>query len=85
MAVLEDEETQKIGLVTVASLLGPNAIIADYGLLRKLISIKGVLPDRCGCNHFCTDSAIALPFLKVFTMLVPKYGRARLRHHYGST
>ena len=85
MAILEDEETQKMGLVNVVSLLGPNVIVDDYGLLQKFVSLKSVLPDRCCCNHFCTSSAITFPFLKVLTMLIPIYGRARLRHHYVST
>ena len=84
MSILEEETVQTMGFITVLSLLGPNGIVPyEYRALQQLVSVKCVMPDRCGCVHFCTDSAIMFPVLQVLALMAPRHARARFRHHYG--
>jgi hypothetical protein len=82
MAALEDEETQKRGVLSIVWNMKPHPM--DPVVLLKLVRQRKTLPTRQMGNHICTGDIFSH---RVFATLVKggleQKGRVRVRFHRG--
>jgi hypothetical protein len=83
MAALEDEETQKAGIVMVGYNMGPNRIM-DRKAAFSVQSVKRHLPCRIGSIHYCYDDFRFRPMMTVAMLIMGPVNRVRFRAHYGT-
>ena len=85
-AAMENEETQKYGMLFVTYPGGVTMSQIDRGLIKILLpSIQGTIPIRLSAFHSCqppTFLKLVLPFVKLF---MSDRTKDRLLFHFGST
>jgi hypothetical protein len=82
MAALEDEETQKRGVLSIVFSLKPHPI--DPVVLLKLARQRKTLPTRQMGNHICTGDIFSHRVLATLIKVgLEQKGRVRVRFHRG--
>jgi hypothetical protein len=84
MAALEDEDTQRKGIVSVLyniELAKPEPEYPD--LLKNSHMINDAVPFRNVAVHYCYDSASLRPAMTLYQLVVSGNIRLRFRAHYG--
>ena len=88
MSLLEDEETQKNGIVDINYMCtgpdGGNPPPPDPEFLSRASPLMSSLPYRPRGLHFCTDSKMMGLFHRALAPLMEKQLRVRLRVHVGA-
>jgi hypothetical protein len=84
IAVAEDEETQKKGVVLILINAGPNKISDPYASWK----VSRVMPSLCvrfvGI-HYCYDSVVISKMFSLTMMMAGKESRLRFRTHFGES
>jgi hypothetical protein len=84
MAALEDEDTQRKGMVSVLYNIELGKAEPDYPeLLKNSHMINDALPFRNVAVHYCYDSASLRPAMTLYQLVVSGNIRLRFRAHYG--
>jgi hypothetical protein len=93
MSILDDEETQKKGVVFVAyAIFGPHhgqsspdaQLMQKKQLMKKGIKLVRALPLRIRARHVCTDSKSMGLFISILSPLMDRNARVRARVHVGT-
>jgi hypothetical protein len=81
---VEEEETQKRGLVNILYILGN--ITADYNreLVERANQQKGWLPVRVNSIHICFNDSLMRTLEPIILLKLGREHRARVRMHYGT-
>lgn len=82
MTALEDEDTQKAGIVMVGYNMGPNRVV-DRNAAFAVQSIKRHLPCRMGSIYYCYDDFHFCPMMTVAMLMMGLRNRVQFRAHYG--
>lgn len=83
MTALEDEQTQKNGIVLVGYNIGPKRTV-DVKAVFAVQGVKRYLPLRIGSIHYCYDDMKFRPMMTVAMLIMGVTNRIRLRGHYGT-
>jgi hypothetical protein len=84
MAEIEDEETQKKGMVAILVNIGKNRIVKfEKSCARQLSTLTGSLPCRWAALHFCFDDPASSVLGAIVMLMVESRVRARFREHEG--
>lgn len=84
MTALEDDETQKAGVVMVGYNIGPRRVM-DRKAAFAIQSIRGHLPFYLASVHYCYDDFRSRPMMTVAMLVMGATNRVRFRTHYGQT
>ena len=84
MKILQDEETQKKGLVCVVYNTGKILFNEEFHLIRHVNNIRYSLPDRIVGGHYCYNDPLLRPFIAGMKLLMQKDERTRFRTHFGT-
>lgn len=85
-AALEDEDTQKRGVVFVANLTSANIRLLDHELARALaLSVTGCIPVRLSGIHGCKPPLLFWAIFPVLKILMGETLRKRIKFHSGDT
>jgi hypothetical protein len=82
MSALEDEETQKAGMVMVGYNTGPKSCM-DIQAVWGVMKLRRVLPFRVVGMHYCYDDFKMRPMMTLAMLIMGSHGRMRFRAHYG--
>jgi hypothetical protein len=82
MAALEDENTQKAGMVIVGYNMGPKRAL-DRQAVWGIQKLRRVLPMRVVGMHYCYDDFKMRPMMTLAMLVMGSHGRMRFRAHYG--
>lgn len=84
MVLLQDDETQKSGIVFVVHNAGSLRSIENVNSIRYGMGVRQGIPHRIMCVHYCFDDQALRPFLSGMRMLAGKRIRSRFRPHFGT-
>ena len=79
---MEDDETQKAGMVMIGYNMGPKRVV-DRTAAFAVQSVRRYLPLRLGSTHFCYDDRKMTVMMTVATLMMGATRRVRFRAHYG--
>ncbi|KAG7361442.1 hypothetical protein IV203_036542 [Nitzschia inconspicua] len=85
MCAMEDEESQKTGIVNVyynIDLGVPEPLY--FELIRRIAIIDSSIPYRSISVHYCYNMAALRPALELYQMFAGTRNRVRFRTHFGS-
>ena len=86
---MEDEETQRSGVVIVLSLLGTDksSMPTDYrdGSWQVTLLTTSALPLRIAAVHICYDDPNLFPVFALGVLVTNTASRLRLRCHFGTS
>lgn len=82
MTAVEDEDTQKSGLVIVGYNMGPRRVI-DRKAAFAIQSLRKHLPFHLASIHYCHDDFRSRPMMTVAMLVMGATTRVRFRAHYG--
>jgi hypothetical protein len=85
MAALEDEETQKRGIVVVVMRVGQGIFNLSNFPIFRFRKLRAGLPKRLAGIHLCNndDDAFAINFTSWMVAALGSHARARFRSHHG--
>ena len=83
MTCLQDEETQRRGIVTVVYSVGPLRILQDLSVTQRVHSMREGIPQRISGVHFCYEDVRARPLVACLQLVLGKNIRGRFRPHLG--
>ena len=85
MAMSDDEETQKKGVVSImfACMLADERESFDKAYAWKLPGLMRALPVRQEALHLCHDSLVSVAIISIFKLSASLFHRLRIRTHYG--
>ena len=84
MTALEDDETQKAGIVMVGYNIGPRRVM-DRKAAFAIQSIRRYLPFYLASVHYCYDDFRSRPMMTVAMLVMGGTTRVRFRAHYGES
>ena len=82
MAALEDEDTQKAGVVMVGYNMGAKLEL-DCHAVWAIMKLRRALPIRVVGMHYCYDDFKTRPMMSLAMLVMGSHGRMRFRAHYG--
>ena len=83
MTALEDEQTQKLGIVMVGYNCGPNRTV-DRKSAFAIQSLRRHLPMRMVSIHYCYDDFKMRPMMTIAMLVMGASQRVRFRAHFGT-
>jgi hypothetical protein len=85
MTALDDEETQKNGVVGIVLNVGPNRISFDHMLyLRESRNVSDAMPHRVTGFHYCYDDYFLVPLVTLTRFIIgDRVAMGRYRVHFG--
>eukprot|EP00934_Nitzschia_sp_Nitz4_P000827 Nitzschia sp. Nitz4//scaffold83_size84149//32530//36503//NITZ4_005171-RA/size84149-processed-gene-0.73-mRNA-1//1//CDS//3329558938//827//frame0 len=84
MKALDDEETQRKGLVWVISMAKKDFVVMPADQTRGMIETQAALPLSCSSQHFCYRFPEKRPYFTGLQMISEDHLRPRIRVHCGS-
>ena len=84
MAMVDDEETQKRGIVGLMYYMGKTQSEFDAEIFRQAPTLLEWLPIRYGSLHMCYDDPMIRMFSPILKLQIGRMRRARLRMHDGT-
>ena len=84
MSALEDDETQKKGIVFIGYNLDRPVVEEDRERLKYNAQIVEGVPFRMACMHVCYNTSILRPIISLTMMLLARRNRIRIRTHFGA-
>lgn len=84
MKILQEEETQKKGLVVVVHNTGKIVFREEFQLMRQVNRTRYAIPDKLVGGHYCYSDPILRPFIAGMKLLMQKDERTRFRTHFGT-
>jgi hypothetical protein len=82
MTALEDEETQKLGIVLLGYNMGAKSVV-DRPAVWAIQKLRKALPMRVVGMHYCYDSFKMRPMMTLAMLVMGATSRVRFRAHYG--
>lgn len=82
MTALEDEETQKKGIVLLGYNMGAKSVV-DRPAVWAIEKLRKALPMRVVGMHYCYDSFKMRPMMSLAMLVMGATSRVRFRAHYG--
>lgn len=83
MAILQDEDVQLRGIVTVAFEIGAPMPKYDYELIRRELRMQRCIPMRIVGSHFCAGNQVYMQALNLVLYMGTPFFRVRTRAHFG--
>ena len=84
MAMLDDEETQKRGVVGLMYYMGQVQAEFDAEVFRQAPKLMNWLPLRYSSLHMCHDDPMIRALAPILKLQIGRMRRARLRMHDGT-
>jgi hypothetical protein len=85
MTVLQDEDTQRNGVVPINLNLGPDPIgFDDLAMMKESHRVLSGLPVKTPGLHFCYDGHSLVSLVAFVRCLLSKRMRQQVRSHYGT-
>ena len=85
MSVVDDEETQKKGIVAISYAI--DHVIQSVQARRKILQTVGALsqclPIRIGGFHYCHNAPLISPLLSIIAFAAESAIKVRIRTHHG--
>jgi hypothetical protein len=83
MAAVEDEETQRKGLVGIVYNMGSASLEFDAGPVLRCAHLRNSLPARYSSVHYCYNNPRFADFVNYERCAFDRHTRARCRAHKG--
>ena len=82
-AVMQDEEAQRMGVVSVKSNYGVKARCESFSCVKQMYRLCSGLPKKVVGFHYSYDNASLKPFVQGVQLFLAKDVRTRFRTHFG--
>ena len=82
-ATMQDEDTQRKGMVGIKSNFGQHARQEPLTMFKQVDRVISGIPKKIVGMHYCYDDASLKPFVQGFQLFLTREMRNRFRPHFG--